>query len=667
MNRLFSFLISILLVGLANPVSAEQVRRLLSSADLNAVRAVSDVRITPDGHTVAFSVGSVNTANDSREWAVWISDWNSGRSRKISAQHVSAYSARWSPDGRHLAFLSGGRERGDATQLWLYEPGTDELKQISDINGDVSDFAWAPDGARVVLVSESAGADDGAPDAAKPIVIDRFHFKQDGVGYLGASRKHLWLLDLRSGEATSLTDGRFEEILPAWAPDGSRIAFVTKRGDDPDRHDNWDIYTIEPEAGAAAERLTYTKYAESSPDSWGGRPVWSPDSKHLLFTIDRDPDLSYYALSQLSTVSTTGGSDRIVSAKLDRNTMSPQWSADGSSAYFLLEDEMNVHVATISVDGGSPIRLTDDAQTIRSFDVSESGRVVVVFSTTDQPDEVGILSGGQIRKLTQQNDAWLELRSLGKTEDIEFPSADGTSIRGLLLKPPGYQQGRRYPTILRIHGGPVGQFRREFNFEWQLLAANGYVVVGVNPRGSSGRGEDFQRAIFADYGFGDVPDVLAAVDYAVDAGIADQDRLGIGGWSYGAMLTNYTIASDTRFKAATSGAGISNMLATYGTDEWIRHWEHELGVPWEHADTWLRISYPFLHANKITTPTLFLCGDKDLNVPLIHSEQMFQALQSLGVDTELVVYPGEYHSISRPSFRRDRLQRYVDWYGKYLQ
>ena len=234
------------------------------------------------------------------------------------------------------------------------------------------------------------------------------------------------------------------------------------------------------------------------------------------------------------------------------------------------------------------------------------------------------------------------------------------------MRPIGYRAGTRVPAVLKIHGGPVYQFSNEFDMEWQLLAAEGFAVVAANPRGSSGRGEKFSTAIWADWGNKDGQDVLAAVDYAVAAGVADPGRLGVGGWSYGGILTNQVIARDRRFKAAISGAGQSNALAGYGTDQYVREYEAELGTPWANPEAYTRVSFPFFHADRIVTPTLFLCGERDFNVPLLNSEQMYQALRSLGRETELVIYPGEYHEIRKPSYRRDRLQRYLDWYGRYL-
>jgi dipeptidyl aminopeptidase/acylaminoacyl peptidase len=248
-----------------------------------------------------------------------------------------------------------------------------------------------------------------------------------------------------------------------------------------------------------------------------------------------------------------------------------------------------------------------------------------------------------------------------------FHSRDGTEIHGFVVTPPGARPGQKLPTILRIHGGPVDQFQMEFRADWQILAGHGYQVIAANPRGSAGRGTEFASAIYADWGHKDAEDVLAAVDDAVAHHNADPARLAIGGWSYGGMLTDYVIAQDQRFRAAIAGASIGNILAGYGTDEYALDYETELGTPWGNFPAWQKVSFPFLHNDRIVTPTLFLCGDRDFNVPLLNSEQMYQALRSRGVPTQLVIYPGAYHDITRPSFLVDRLRRYLGWYDRFMK
>jgi dipeptidyl aminopeptidase/acylaminoacyl peptidase len=257
---------------------------------------------------------------------------------------------------------------------------------------------------------------------------------------------------------------------------------------------------------------------------------------------------------------------------------------------------------------------------------------------------------------------------LGATEEFSCKAKDGNEVHGLLEKPPDYEPGRKYPTLLRIHGGPNGQDAHAFSFERQLFAANGYVVVNVNYRGSSGRGEKYQTVISADWGNKEVLDLLAAMDYVVAIGLADPNVLGVGGWSYGGILTDAVIARDHRFKAATSGAGTAFPIALYGVDQYIMQYDEEIGAPWKVGlEPWIRISYPFLHADQISTPTLFLGGERDFNVPLVGGEQMYEALRSLGVPTQLVIYPGQNHGIARPSYQKDRMERYLGWYAKYLK
>jgi dipeptidyl aminopeptidase/acylaminoacyl peptidase len=256
--------------------------------------------------------------------------------------------------------------------------------------------------------------------------------------------------------------------------------------------------------------------------------------------------------------------------------------------------------------------------------------------------------------------------NLPDVEYVHFKSKDGTTVAGYLYKPVGYVPGTKVPTLLRPHGGPVWAYYAEFHFDAQLFAANGYAVLTPNPRGSSGYGQDYCKAIFADWGNKDFQDDMAMVDYAVEQGIADPDKLGVGGWSYGGISTNFIITQTTRFKAAISGAGEFLYITNWGHDHYVRDWEYELGLPWEHRDLWEKLS-PFNRVTKITTPTLIMGGDQDVNVPVINGEQMYQSLKRLGVPTLLVVYPGEYHEFERPTFIQDRYHRYLFWYGHYVK
>ena len=558
-------------------------------------------------------------------------------------------------------------------QVWLLDRTGGEAERISDLPGGVSDYAWSPDSKQLALIasdpnpdSAATGRDTTLKTTPRPIVLNRFQFKEDETGYLDERRDHLYLFGLSSRKAEMLTPGEYNETAPSWSPDSRSIAFVSKRRPEFDRTNNWDLYVVEARAGASPRQLTTFEGPDMDPQ-WGGRAAsWSPDGKQLAYVQGGPLKLIYYAGQKVAVVPVAGGPARVLTPTLDRNVLSPVWSADGASILFLLEDDRVTDVASVASGGGKLQQLTRGRGFVSDLSVGSGGKVAVLASTPAMPAEVFAVEGGKLRRLSRQNDGWLAGVRLAPAEEISFKSKDGTPIHGFLVRPVDYRAGTRAPTVLQIHGGPVYQFSNEFDLEWQLLAANGFAVVAANPRGSSGRGEKFSTAIWADWGNKDGQDVLAAVDYAVAAGVADPGRLGVGGWSYGGILTNQVIARDRRFKAAISGAGQSNALAGYGTDQYVREYEAELGLPWANPDAYTRVSFPFFHADRIVTPTLFLCGDKDFNVPLLNSEQMYQALRSLGRETELVIYPGEYHEIRKPSYQRDRLQRYLGWYNRYL-
>ncbi|HWO00133.1 MAG TPA: S9 family peptidase [Blastocatellia bacterium] len=669
------FIVCFLLAASPSVTSLSQTaeKRVLNLDDLATIRTVRDPQVSPEGNWVAYTVRTLDMKEDKRNSHIWMTSWDGARSLQLTSSKDSESAPRWSPDGQYLAFLSD-RGGDEIDQVWLMNRAGGEAERITDLKGGVEEFAWSPDSKRLALVvkdpdPEATDSKDKEKDkdkkTPKPIVIDRFQFKLDETGYLNNRRQHIFLLDLKTRKAEALTPGNYDEAKPAWSPDGSTIAFVSKRGPDPDRTNNFDIYLIEPKVGATARQLTTFKGADSDPD-WESGLEWSPDGKSIAYVQGGAPELIYYAVHQVAVIAVAGGQARLVASSLDRNMTRPHWSADGSSIYFVLEDDRSEHLARVSASGGAVERVASGHRVVGAFDVNATGKLAFLSSTPNEPNEVFALEGREFRRITHQNDELFLKLKLSALEEISFKSKDGTAINGFLVKPPDYQAGRRYPTILRIHGGPVSQFDNAFFFEWQMLAARGYVVVAANPRGSSGRGEAFAKAIWADWGNKDAQDVLAAVDYAVAQGIADPARLGVGGWSYGGMLTNYTIAQDTRFKAACSGAGTSNILAGYGTDQYIREYEAELGTPWANPAGWMKVSFPFLHADRIVTPTLFLCGDKDFNVPLLNSEQMYQALRSLGRDTQLVIYPGQFHEIVKPTYQRDRVERYLAWYDKYL-
>jgi dipeptidyl aminopeptidase/acylaminoacyl peptidase len=360
---------------------------------------------------------------------------------------------------------------------------------------------------------------------------------------------------------------------------------------------------------------------------------------------------------------------RLQSAEdLDRGISSPKFSADGKSIQFLVTDDRSVYPMRASLSGGKAERLLSPPVVIGNWNFA-GDKVVAMSGSDTKVGEVYVWEGKSLRQLTKQNDALLAELDLGVTEEVSFQSKDGTQVNGLLTYPVGYVKGTKVPLLLRIHGGPNGQDQHSFSLERQMFAAQGYAVLAVNYRGSSGRGQKFSRSIFADWGNYEVQDLLAGVDYVVKIGVADPDRLGVGGWSYGGILTDYLIATDNRFKGATSGAGTAFTVAFYGTDQYIIQYDYEIGPPWNPKawETYQKISYPFLHADRIQTPTLFLGGERDFNVPVQGSQQMYQALRSLGIDTQLIIYPNETHGIQRPSYQRDRMERYIAWYDKYVK
>lgn len=676
LRRRLSCISLLLILALANSLAAQTARRPMKLDDLTRFRNVNDPQISPDGQWVAYVVGTTDAKEDKSSSHIWLVNIDGSNDRQITFSSESENSPRWSPDGKYISFTSSRPGKARGNQVWLLDRNGGEAMQLTEIKGRLQGHEWSPDSKRLALLvgDPDPESDPGpspqpgaTPRVPKPIVIDRYRYKQDGAGYLLSGRHtYIYIYDIATKKLDRLTKSKWDESSPAWSPDGTRIAFMSNHGDDPDREPSAQLFVADAKPGSAEKPLTPETLRANR-----GRPEWSPDSKWIAFTETDEKKYGAYSMEHLSLVPSDGSSAPTrfkASEDLDRGVSSPKFTSDGKAIQFLVADDRSVYPMKANLSDGAAQRLLNPPIVIGNWNFN-GGRVVAISGADTKAGEINVWEGNSLRQLTHQNDPLFAELDLGATEEVNFQSKDGTQIGGLLTYPVGYVKGTKVPLLLRIHGGPNSQDQHTFSAERQFFAANGYAVLAVNYRGSSGRGQKFSRSIFADWGNYEVQDLLAGVDHVIKMGVADPDRLGVGGWSYGGILTDYLIASDTRFKAATSGAGTAFTVAFYGTDQYIIQYDYEIGPPWNPKawETYVKISYPFLHADRIQTPTLFLGGERDFNVPVQGSQQMYQALRSLGIDTQLIIYPNENHGIQRPSYQRDRMERYLAWYDKYVK
>lgn len=657
----------------AGPGLAQETRPVTVD-DILALKDVSSVTLSPDGKWAAYEVSRKDMKKDKVISRIWMASTDGKTLLPLTGETYSASSPQWSPDGTQLAFLAARDDLDEdaATQVWTLDMRGGEAVAYTDVTQGVDGFEWAPDGQRMALLitdeSENAKADREAKEAGEepkehPFVIDRLQFKADGTGYLDRTYTHLYVVSGRGAAPVQLTFGQRDDSEPDWSPDGTEIAYVTNGTEEPDANFNTDIFVVSAtpaEATNGPRQITFNPGTEASPD-------WSPDGKTIAYTAQVSPEKMWYATIHLATVPAAGGGEQLLTEALDRNVYTPTFSADGRSIYFLSEDSGAQPVSAYDLKKKTIRPVIGGAVAISDFDEGPGGVIAASLSKPTLPAEV-FLTGkkGALTQLTSTNAGLLSQLTLSKPQFVSFENADGVTVQEFIYPPVTTAAGSPPPAILRIHGGPVAQFDFGFDPFAQVYAASGYTTVMVNPRGSSGRGEAYAHAIWADWGNKDFADVMAGVDKAVELGLADENRLGVGGWSYGGILTNYVITKTSRFKGAVSGASEANYTANYGHDIYQREWVTELGLPWENKEAWDRIS-PFFSVGNVTTPSLFIGGADDWNVPILNSEEMYQALRRRGIETGLVVYPGEDHSIGRPSFQKDRYQRYLGWYDTHVK
>jgi dipeptidyl aminopeptidase/acylaminoacyl peptidase len=647
----FLFLIS-------DAIGQNVAKRLIRPEDIYRMKSVGSPKISPDGNWILYSVSKIDSAKDRSESKLYMISTNGEETIQLTDER-SAGSPAWSPDNKYISFTSKGKAENSPSQIFLMNRKGGEPMQLTEVKGDISRYKWFYDGSKILIeMRDPNTADTAKTKIRKPYEINRFHFKDDSDGYLDDRKTHLYVFDIKTKKIDTLTRGNKNQTNASVSHDGKMIAYVSNITDDPDRNANTDVFLMDL-AAKQSQQITTFKGPNGSPD-------FSPDDQYISFNQSTgEGNFSMYELSQLHLYHIPTKKITNVSAALDRSVQSAIWSNDGKFIYALIEDDRKQNITEFDISKNTNRSLTNEVGSYASIDINSSGQMVALYGNKDTPNEIYIRKGSGFSRLTNISAEFLAPLKPVYVRGFEAMSSDKNQVNGILYLPDS--AAKNLPLILFIHGGPVAQDEYAFDMSRQILAGAGFAVAAVNYRGSSGRGIAYTKAIYADWGNKEVKDIIGVADHLIKTGVADPSKLGIGGWSYGGILTNYTIATDTRFKAAVSGAGSSLQIALYGTDQYITQYEEELGKPWKNPQKWMDLSYPFYKVEQIKTPTVFMASEDDFNVPVIGAEQMYQAFKSTGIPTELVIYPNQHHGVRVPSYIIHRYKKHIDWYNKYLK
>ena len=644
--------------------------------DVYALTSVGDPRISPDGRRVAYVVSRIDQKENAYRTAIWVAPLDgSEEPRQFTHGGRADHSPRWSPDGRQLAFVSNrdGEDGKAHGEIYVMPADGGEPRRLTDGSESVESIAWSPDSSRIAFARRVRDEAYEEEDERRrpPRRFDRVFFKLDGVGWTGDRRKHLFVVGVDGGDERQLTSGDCENDEPAWAPDGKRIVFTSMRGD------RWDVDFAEAlyELDAASEGAEPRRLTQ--PDESAATASFSADGARIAYVYSPQ-DGTYPHHGQIAVMRSDGSDRRILTSSLDRQCApypfgrEPVW--DGDRIAFGVEDGGNVHVYSAAADGsGEPELLVGGEQSTGLYDLVD-GVLVYTASTHDRPYE---LFAGDGKRLTSVCDDFVAGRELAPVERFTAVSKDGTEVDAWLVRPPDFDEGRRYPVLITIHGGPFSQYGTGFFDEVQVYAGAGYCVLFSNPRGGSGYSEEWGRAIRgpgngAGPGWGsvDFEDVMGVVDTALEKfPFLDADRLGVLGGSYGGFLTSWIVGHTKRFKAALSERSVNHLVSAFGSSDLFWIYERQFGGPRsENVEEWLRMS-PATYAAEIDTPLLIVHSENDLRCNIEQGEHLFTLLRLRGNDVEMLRFPGEGHELSRsgsPIHRVQRFEAILEWFGRYL-
>jgi dipeptidyl aminopeptidase/acylaminoacyl peptidase len=658
----------ILISVLVSTVQAQESDHF-TDMDVFGLEWVANPQISPDGGYVAYVRTSLDVMQDRKRSEIWIIESGGSDHRRVAA----GSSPIWSPAGDKMAYVSDG-------QIHVRWMDTGETATLTQLLKSPRAISWSPNGQHIafnMLVPYPAPSliDPPSPPpnatwADPPIMEDRFKNRQDGVGYLDFGYDHLFVVSVEGGTAVQVTSGDYQHSDGAvWTPDSKHLVFSSNRTEDA-VHDyrNSELYMVSI-VDQSVIRLT----ERAGPDH---SPVVSPDGQHIAF-LGFDDRIRTYQVTQLHVMDLDGGNKRVLTADLDRSVSSPVWSTDGNGIYFQYDSEGNSKIAFMDLDGDVEILAHNVGGTSYgrpygggSFSVANDGRFAFNQTRPEYPGElaVGFRGGSVPRRITNLNDDLLAGKRLGQVEEIWWKSSfDQRPIQGWIVKPPDFNLDRHYPLILEIHGGPISNYGDRFSAEMQLLASSGYVVLYSNPRGSTSYGEEFGDLLYHNYPGNDYDDLMSGVDAVIDLGYIDEDNLFVTGGSAGGIMSAWIIGKTDRFRAAAAQKPVANWYSKVLTaDNWFGYFNSRYeGLPWEDPENYLKFS-PISLVGNVTTPTLIITGEEDLRTPLSESYQLFHALKLRKIDTAVVRLPGASHDMSRrPSQLIAKVANIVAWFDRY--